>query len=496
MTDSYSRLPIHRYIERRDEEAHDATRPRESLGVVVIIPFWSQSDNMNADSNYVILRTILPTMAELAPNTLFLVLFPDPKYGSGKWHYKPDNFQRENVKFIKWPYDTAMQSSVVGFDPMRFKEIDNKYGPTLYWCFQVETAPNLVCGYYTNWANISRPAIVAQHMYVIHKSLPYPIATQFTRQWAQIGGTIAANRVVYPSHYCKWLADDAFGEYLSKETLDVLDKKSTVLHFGLLDGTEPLAPPADETGLPIILYNHRFENYKMPTRTFEVLDQLREDGESFEVVVTQTPGQGTRKYHYDRSAYASNRDEYLRNVAQPSINVINSVHETFCISAMESVAMGHLLVAPNGITFPELVPDGYPFLFDNTAEQLAHLKYILSTWPAQYNKWRTILSKHARQKFAVDSYATKYLEVLKEAELVHARSRADTKDTTFKAFDKLFRSMKINKSYKLTELGNNLRKDMNAAQQSMPNRRVVREAMERGNIKVSWKNGVVLTRLA
>ena len=277
--DSYSRLPIHKYIQRRDKEAHEATRPLENLGVVVVVPFWSQSDNMNADSNYVILKTVLPSMAQLAPNTLFLVLFPDPNYGADKWYYKPDNFQRDNIKFVKWPYDTAMQSSVVGFDPMRFKEIDNNYGPTLYWCFQVETAPNLVCGYYTNWANISRPAIVSQHMYVVHPSFPYPVATQFTRQWAQIGGTVASNRVVYPSKHCKWLADDAMKDYLSQDAIDTLSEKSEVLPFGLLDGTEPMAPvAAEDTGLPIILYNHRFENYKMPSKTFEVLDQLRDDG--------------------------------------------------------------------------------------------------------------------------------------------------------------------------------------------------------------------------
>jgi glycosyltransferase involved in cell wall biosynthesis len=452
---------------------------------------------MNADSNYVILRTILPSMAHLAPNTLFLVLFPDPDYGSDKWYYRPDGFTSENtnIKFIKWPYDTAMQSSVIGFDPMRFKEIDNRYGPTLYWCFQVETAPNLVCGYYTNWANISRPAIVAQHMYVVHKSFPYPIATQFTRQWAQIGGTLASNRIVYPSRHCKWLADSAFGEYLSDETMQTLDKKSRVLPFGLISGDEPISPPAEPNSTPIVLYNHRFENYKMPSRTFELLDQLRGDGHEFEIVVTQTPGQGTRKYHYDRTVYASSRDDYLDNISSPSINITNTVNETFCISALDSLMMGHLLVAPNALTFPELVPPDYPFLYDTREEQAAHMAHILDTWPDEYNKWRETLIEHSRLKFSVTDYARKYLEVLREAELIHARSRTETKKTTISAFDSLFSKMKIDKPYTLPQLGDRMRKKINAAHQSMPNRRIVREAMERNDIVLSWGNGVTLTRV-
>jgi hypothetical protein len=162
---------------------------------------------------------------------------------------------------------------------------------------------------------------------------------------------------------------------------------------------------------------------------------------------------------------------------------------------MESVAMGHLLVAPNGITFPELVPDGYPFLFENTAEQAAHLKHIFNTWPAEYNRWRSILIKYARERFAVESYAANYLDVMVEAELIHARSRTETKETTFKAFAQLFGGMKLDKPYRLTDLGDKMRKKINAAHQSMPNRRIVREAMERGDIKVSWQHGVMLTRV-
>ena len=156
-------------------------KPR--LGVVAVVPFWSQSDNLNVDSNYAYLRMVLPKLAEATEDTIFLVFFPDPKYGSDKWVYTPDGLQSDRIRLIPWPYDTQMSSSVVGFDNVRFKEIEFSYGPCIYWLHQVESGTAIVGGYTNSYGNVTRPTLIAQHHYIIHKSLPYVLESQFPRQW-------------------------------------------------------------------------------------------------------------------------------------------------------------------------------------------------------------------------------------------------------------------------------------------------------------------------
>ena len=131
-----------------------------NLGVVVVAPFWSQSDNMNVDSNYTFLRSVLPEMEKQSPNTLFLLLFPDPTHGADSWRYTPDGFQTERIKFIRWPYDTAMLSSIVNFPVLRFKQIDTDYGVTLYWLNQIEMGAQMVHGYHKVFNASSQPALV------------------------------------------------------------------------------------------------------------------------------------------------------------------------------------------------------------------------------------------------------------------------------------------------------------------------------------------------
>lgn len=461
---------------------------KHSLGVVCVAPFWSQSENLNADSCYVYLRQVLPELVRQTERTIFLVLFPDPNFGSGHFKYRPDGLQSDRIRFVRWSYDTAMQTSVLGYPVEDFKRVDLTYGPNIYFLQQVELGPLVYGGYHKVWADTARPSLVAQQMYIPHKTLTYKIETQLSRTLLQMSGCIASDMVVYPSEYAYRMSKDTYGDYLSTASLSKLHEKSVVNLFGMLTGNEPYAPEATTSDRPVFIYNHRFQDYKDPQSTyFEVFEPLRSSYD-FEVWATHTSGQRTRPYHFDKDAYEPIRDDYLRRIAVPGINTINSIHETYCISIVDSVALGHLCVIPRRVTFPELFPEDYPFFFDTITEQRNMIAHILDTWPTEYNKWRKILSEHARLKFTIQDYVRRYLDIFHEAELKH-RLEGTAKDTTIEGVHATFDAMRPNLSYKLSDVANNLRKRANLAHQSMPLARVVREALwRRDDIDIIWEN--------
>jgi glycosyltransferase involved in cell wall biosynthesis len=289
---------------------------------------------------------------------------------------------------------------------------------------------------------------------------------------------------------------ETFGKYLSEKKLAELRQKTEVLLFGLVYDDHLVSPMADESTPIVYLYNHRFEYYKHPFDTFETFAELRKRHE-FEVWATQTVGQstgGSKEYHYDRSIWEPMRRDYLSRIAaQPMINTINSVHETFCISLMDSIACGHLVVAPNGVTFPELVPDGYPFLFRDRQEQVRMLHTIMNSWPKYYNEWRDRLVDHARKTFSIDLYAQRYIDLMWKVELEHRQTKH--KPATRDALEKTFDRMRSGELYSPDDLRKALCRVKHFGNQSMPSRRVVREALRlRGDIRVVWKNGVKLVK--
>lgn len=107
---------------------------KKRLGIVAVVPFWSQASNLNADSNYSFLRLVLPRMVEKTKDTIFLMFFPDPTYGKGDWKYTNDGLQSDRIKFIPWPYDTQMATGIANFDATRWAKIDENYAPSCAQC--------------------------------------------------------------------------------------------------------------------------------------------------------------------------------------------------------------------------------------------------------------------------------------------------------------------------------------------------------------------------
>ena len=370
--------------------------------VVCVFPFWSVSDALNWDSNYAYLRRILPRMSEKRPDWLWVVMWPIKGYGTGQWKWQNDGLFNDRIVRFGWPYDTSMRSGVMGWSGEHFKQLEDRFAPTIYWMNQVESALQVNGGYTQSASVASRPAIVAQHHYIVHKSIPYSLETLQPRLWAQIAGTVASERVVFNSDHCRTMARESFAPLLSDDLWHDIEQKSVTLKMGLVD-EQLFDVEIKPYPVPVVVYNHRFEKYKQADDTRDALADMRRRGHKFEVWVTMLLGQNVSDFPIDKMVGDADQHRYLQNIAVPGLNVINSVHETFCISMLDSIALGQLPVAPRSVTFPELVPEGYPFLFSSKQEQLDILDHILSTWPLEYDAWTARLRQHARDVFAIDT---------------------------------------------------------------------------------------------
>lgn len=457
--------------------------------ICCVFPFWSQSDAMNFDSNYNYLARVLPYLCKLLPTWIFVLLWPMKSRGADSWHFTDDHrlTSLERVVFFPWPYDTAMRTSVLGFYPESFKQLENDFAPTIYWMHQVESAQQISSGYYQSFNRSSAPAVIAQHHYIIHESLPYPMKQLLPRLWAQMGGTIASDRVILNSQHTYTMMIESFSKYLLPEQMQTIIDKSTVLLFGLVNTAlfDHAITPHDK---PVIVYNHRFEAYKRADVTAAVLNGLRDARYDFEIWVTQTIDQKKGFFPTDKIVGSPSFDTYIDNIAIPAINTINSVHETFCIAILDSLALGHIVVLPNSVTFPELVPPDYPFLFNTPAEQRRMLETILSTWPKYYDMYSTQLREYVRERFNTVSYVKSYANILQNAAR-DAWSAAVVKESTETNLDALLTNIPPG-VYDLEQIAKLIRSRCNLAPQAMPNRRVVRELCSRGALLVPQRTKI------
>lgn len=418
---------------------------------------------------------MLPALSRERPETVWVMLWPQQSIGN-VWRWRDDGLfaGAYPVTRFPWPYPSAMREGVTAFDPERFAELERRWAPTVYWLSMVEMGVNVHGGLRQSFGVMARPTLIAQHHYIIHESLPYPIAGLFGRQWLQIGGSIAADRVVTNSRYTTRMMTEAFSAYLNPAALRAITDKTETLPFGFVDddlATHPITPHDK----PVVIYNHRFELYKQPKVTADVLRSLRSRFD-FEVWITQYIAQKVGEFPFDRTVGDPDHRVYLDNIAVPAINTLNSVHETFCISVLDSLALGHVVVLPNRVTFPELVPEGYPYLFESTDEQTRMLASILRDWPRAHDEWSSRLREHARSRFNLDDYARRYASILHDNDDLY---RTEPKATTIANRNRMFAALKPG-TYPLDDIAKVYRRTTGLMEQAAPNRRVVRDVIAAG----------------
>jgi glycosyltransferase involved in cell wall biosynthesis len=351
-------------------------------------------------------------MRIVRPDYQFVIVFPDSKS-----HYKYDDdglFSLPNVFRVGHRISPRKMSHVISFNGDFYDQLFRKIGFDVILCNQVEIAAQLGQAGQATFASAGRPLNYACHYYVIHKSLPYLFENMMEHvAFAQIMGARFADYNIFNSEYCKWMLNDTAKIYLNDDSCKAIEEKSCVIPMGTLEPSLRYVKTSND--IPIIIYNHRLQTYKNYKKTFEILADLYD--------------RGLKSYPFVELKLCATREEYLRVLVQGDINVTNTQHETFCMSAVESMAVGQPVVAPNGLTFPEITGRDhtrYPYLFESDSEQVEYIRRLL-TDRKERQKWGVILSRYVTDNFNNLKWAENYATTI-ESHLSDEKFVPNTKE--------------------------------------------------------------------
>ena len=199
---------------------------------------------------------------------------------------------------------------------------------------------------------------------------------------------LAADAVVFNSRYNmdSFLTElrrflKHFPDYNEPGNVDKIATKSSVLHLGLdLSRFDPYR--TEETaGVPVILWNHRWEFDKNPGEFFRALTILAGEGLDFQVVVLGE-NFSLKPDEFDRArqqlgrrilqfGYAKDFADYARWLWRADIIPVTSLHDFFGASVMEAVYCHCYPLLPKRLAYPELIPEEFhPLYFYNDFEDL------------------------------------------------------------------------------------------------------------------------------
>lgn len=376
---------------------------------VLFYPMLSQAMHVNGDSGYVFMRKIVTEVLRQRPDWRFIIPFPSNR----EWTYYKDGFF-DDPRIIRVPIllPEGKVHNSVQYDSGYWQVLVDKFPPDVIWTQVVEIA-HLLKYARDCYEDRARPVIIAQHHYVVHKSLPYPVDTQQPHVMiVQLIAALMADINVFNSEYCRWMLDDNI-----RRLLPTIKYAGEVVRYGLVDPSQFDSRQSSEPyQQPTAIYNHRLQHYKRPEVTFEAFGSIHSRHPDFRVIATANNARGAdtlRRYPFVTTRAQLGYDDYLTELSRCHINVSHSTHETFCQAAMESLAYGHWLVAPKRVTFPELVPNGYPFLFERDGEAEGMVDHIINNgwWHPDHPK-RKQLQNYTRDTYAIQQYAASYITLI------------------------------------------------------------------------------------
>jgi glycosyltransferase involved in cell wall biosynthesis len=377
---------------------------------ILVQPAYSKRE-LNGDSIYVVYSSLIRAMRRVRPDYHFVVLFPD---ATSDFRYDDDGFfNAANVSRIPMRIAQRKMAASVAFDAGWYDRMMRQYAFDVIWCHLVEIAGQLkMAGEGVFYAS-ARPSVIAAHNYVIHRSLPYPFEAQSTTAFAQVMGAVLADHNVFNSEHCRTMLAETAREWLKPEVVERIMRNSTQINHGTLESDLVVDAERPANPVPVIIYNHRLQAYKNWTTTFDLFASLWDEGLRFKVRYTSSNAEKLSKissYPFVDVRLCATRPEYLAALRGGDFNVMNSQHETFCISAVESMALGQPLIAPDGVTFPEITGRRelqYPYLFKDLDQQKMMVRRFIVD-PAERIRWGKRLAAFVRREFNQQLWAERY----------------------------------------------------------------------------------------
>ena len=143
-----------------------------------------------------------------------------------------------------------------------------------------------------------------------------------------------------------------------------LADKSVVLFPGIDFSAIDAGPWKKAEGIPVIVWNHRWEHDKNPQEFFAALEQLLHRGVDFRLLVLgQSFAASPACFADAREKFADqiihfgfvpSRQHYLELLRQGDLVVSTALHEFYGIAIIEAVRAGCVPVLPDRLAYPEL----------------------------------------------------------------------------------------------------------------------------------------------
>jgi len=206
-----------------------------------------------------------------------------------------------------------------------------------------------------------------------------------------------------------------FPDHQELESIEDIRDRSEVLYLGidlkLFDGHK-----TSHEGDPLIVWNHRWEYDKNPELFFKVLEQIKNDGIDYGLVVlgenfSQSPtvfeqSKSSLKDYIIHWGYVDTFNQYAEWLWKADILPVTSNQEFFGASVMEAIYCDTWPILPNRLTYPELIPRVHhpENLYDNEDELYEKIHHAIKNYKnLRQNKLSTIA-----QQFGWKTMAPEY----------------------------------------------------------------------------------------
>lgn len=368
---------------------------------------FSNKNNLNADSNYEFIKKLTLGILKQRPDWHFLYVFPN----NPDWSYRPDGyFQNKHIHRVPMLIPSSKKQMVVNFDSKWWYSFNYNFAFDAIINNTPEITTQLMAMQQTYTKEAIYP-IINQHHYITHSDLPYPTTELGDKgiTMLQLSGTYLGNLNIVNSDNTKKMLDDNYKKYWGN--IPQYPYKKIYFGFDIAEYEKHKLPKRKEF---TFVYNHRLQDYKNWRDTFDVFDILWQKGYRFKVIVTSISAKSAeidKKPYVEKADALYSHDAYLNFISQGHVNMTNSQHETFCISAMESMIYKQPLIAPRKATFPEITPKAYKYLFDTQAEQVWMCEQFLKN-PELLNTVGNEVYENAKTNFTEDLFIDNWISTI------------------------------------------------------------------------------------
>jgi len=107
-----------------------------------------------------------------------------------------------------------------------------------------------------------------------------------------------------------------------------------------------------------------------------------------------------------------NWDEYMEELRKIKFGISYHIgYSMWSMSVLDMMAVGKVVLAPNKNAFPEIFPEGYPFLFDGKKDFLDKFKQLMNTSEEMMECWGRKNQEQIRKKFTWSVHAMQLVDL-------------------------------------------------------------------------------------